>query len=381
MRHSYRTFLVRNRAEGSKIKISFSVFSLGWGGGERVLFEVTNRLVDRGHSVVFTSLGHPHERWHKSRAELMYVNPGTLLLGFRKFVLQRFRPLWDYDFESALAKAIPECDVNVATFCLTAYPTFRSGKGDFFYYVQAYEPPFFRNREERIRAKLSYFLPMKKLVVSLWLHKLMKRMTGESPFYVGDGVDTHTFYPRQVNRQSSEKVVLSFFSGLPIKGENIFIEAMNILAKRVPHVRLVGVASREVSKRLVRSKRLRLRFDIVDWIHNDDELSKLYSSADVFACAPYAEGFGLPPLESMACGTPVATTKCVGLKEYALNECNALLSPVGDSEKLAENIGRLLTEESLAERLRKNGLETAKKYTWDRVVDRVESAFKTALSR
>lgn len=156
---------------------------------------------------------------------------------------------------------------------------------------------------------------------------------------------------------------------------------MNILAKRVPHIRLVGVASREVSERLVRSKRLRLRFDIVDWIHNDDELSKLYSSADVFASAPYAEGFGLPPLESMACGTPVATTNCLGVREYALNENNALLSPVGDSKKLAENIGRLLTEESLAERLRKNGLETAKKYTWDKVVDRVESAFKTTMSR
>ena len=60
---------------------------------------------------------------------------------------------------------------------------------------------------------------------------------------------------------------------------------------------------------------------------SDDELAELYSSADIFAFPSHIEGFGLPPLEAMACNTPVVTTDCLGVRDYVDNGKNAIMVP------------------------------------------------------
>jgi glycosyltransferase involved in cell wall biosynthesis len=355
------------------------MWSMARSGGTRVLFEVANRLVDRGHNVVFTSLGRDDDhKWFPLKAEVKYASLPLLLRGFRKYIIKKLYNQWDYNFELALTEAIPDCDINVATFCLTVYPTLCSGKGIMFYYVQHYEPFFFTDRYDRNKAKLSFFFPTKKLVVSKWLQQLIKRMTGQDSFHVSNGINTETFYPREVEGQTLEKTVISLFRGMQWKGEGILIEAMNILSKKIPDVKLLGVGNREGFEKILRNETIRFKFDFID-SPDDNELAKLYSSANVFAYASYTEGFPMLPLEAMACGTQVAATNCLGIREYAVNEYNALLTPIGDPHKLAEAIEKLLTDESLAEKLRKNGLETAKQYTWDKVVDKVENIFKSAL--
>ena len=111
---------------------------------------------------------------------------------------------------------------------------------------------------------------------------------------------------------------------------------------------------------------------------SDDELAQLYSSTDLFVYSSHIEGFGLPPLEAMACGTPVVTTDCLGVREYAVNEYNALIAPPRDPIKLAGSIVRALTDRSLVERLRSNGLDTSKRHTWNHVTKRVEEFFRNS---
>lgn len=108
-------------------------------------------------------------------------------------------------------------------------------------------------------------------------------------------------------------------------------------------------------------------------------MATLYSSADVFIYPSYAESFGLPPLEAMACGVPVVTTDCKGNRDYAINDINCLIVPPGDPTALARAILKVLTNDKLRERLIENGIATAKQFTWDKVVNRVEEAFKEAL--
>lgn len=69
----------------------------------------------------------------------------------------------------------------------------------------------------------------------------------------------------------------------------------------------------------------------------------------------------------------------LGINEYAVNEHNALLVSPKNPQELAKAILRVLTDEPLAKRLAKSGLETAKEYTRDKAVDGVEEAFKNAL--
>lgn len=370
-----------NFASDDKVKINFTMWGMARGGGTRSIFEVSNRLVDRGHNVVFTSLGrYGDDKWFPLKAKVEYVDYPFLLRAFRKFVIRRFYRQWNYDAVLTLAQAIPDCDINVATFCFTVYPTVFSGKGTMFYYVQHYEPLFFSSRYEKMKAKATYFLPLKKLVVSKWLGKLINRMTGDSPLFVGNGVNAEMFYPRNERSRHSDKVIMSIFRGIRWKGEEEVIEAMNNLATKISKVKLLGVGSEQEFLKLTQGKTIKFEVDFVE-TPDDNKLAELYSSADLFVFASWYEGFGLPPLEAMACGTPVIATNCLGVREYAINGYNALLVPPRDSMQLSEAMARLLTDDKLAEKFMRNGLETAKQYNWDKVADGVENIFKSALER
>jgi glycosyltransferase involved in cell wall biosynthesis len=105
----------------------------------------------------------------------------------------------------------------------------------------------------------------------------------------------------------------------------------------------------------------------------------LYSSSDLFVFASHIEGYGLPPLEAMACGTPVVTTDCRGVKDFVIDGKNAILVPPKQPDIIAESIIKLYNDPELTEKLKQNGLETSKNFTWKRVVDIFEKAFITTL--
>jgi len=95
---------------------------------------------------------------------------------------------------------------------------------------------------------------------------------------------------------------------------------------------------------------------------SDLELITLYSMADVFAFPSFFEGFGIPPLEAMACGAPVITSNTSSLPEVVGDA--ALQVDPHDIDALSEAILRLLDDESLREELRQKGYEQVKHYTW-----------------
>jgi glycosyltransferase involved in cell wall biosynthesis len=95
----------------------------------------------------------------------------------------------------------------------------------------------------------------------------------------------------------------------------------------------------------------------------DVDLPALYNLATVFAFPSWYEGFGLPPLEAMACGTPVVTSTGGALPEV----CGpaALIVEPGDEAGLATALRRLLHDDSLRASLRQRGLEQAARFTWE----------------
>jgi glycosyltransferase involved in cell wall biosynthesis len=95
---------------------------------------------------------------------------------------------------------------------------------------------------------------------------------------------------------------------------------------------------------------------------SDLELVTLYSMADVFAFPSFFEGFGIPPLEAMACGAPVITSNTSSLPEVA--EGAALLVDPHNIDALAQAITELLENEQLRDDLRQKGYQRAQQYTW-----------------
>ena len=360
---------------------------MGRFGGTRVLFEVGNRLERRGHSVTFTTLGYPgEESWFPLRvSRVIYAEKKFRLPGIRYTIptvldhaLSKFNLPYVIDRIRVLAHAMPQdIDVNVATLCFTGFAVYRSGKGTPFYYVQHFEPLFFSEEYLRNMALESYYLNLSKLVTSKWLEKVIVRLTKEQPILVGNGVNNETFYPRRVNR-FKHPVVSIIARGIPWKGDKDVFEALSIVTKKIPDVRLRVTGDLHTFEQFKRTFS-RIKSEFVP-TPTDEELAKFYSSSDVFVLASWYEGFSLPPLEAMACGTPVVSTDNLGIRDYGIDGWNAVISsPPRNPETLAAGIMKVLRDDALVAELKKNGLQTAREFSFERVVDKLVEAFRSGV--
>lgn len=111
---------------------------------------------------------------------------------------------------------------------------------------------------------------------------------------------------------------------------------------------------------------------------SEDELVALYNRADVFAYPSIFEGFGLPVIEAMACGTPVLTSNTSSLPEVAGDA--ALVVDPHDVEAIAEGLRRLVSERRLREKLTSAGFLQARQFPWRRTAEETVSVYARALA-
>jgi glycosyltransferase involved in cell wall biosynthesis len=113
-----------------------------------------------------------------------------------------------------------------------------------------------------------------------------------------------------------------------------------------------------------------------------EELPLWYNAATVLAYPSLYEGFGLPVVEAMACGTPVVTSNVSSLPEAAGGDAGAalLVSPY-ETEALAEALNRVLTEAALREEMRMKGLKESANFSWERAAAATVTAFQQALGQ
>jgi glycosyltransferase involved in cell wall biosynthesis len=110
---------------------------------------------------------------------------------------------------------------------------------------------------------------------------------------------------------------------------------------------------------------------------DDVDLPVLYSLADLFAFPSFYEGFGLPVLEAMACGTPVVCADNSSLPEIAGDA--ALLIKAEDTAGLVEAMRRLLADQELRQGLIERGLEQARRFTWDSAAQKLLEVYRVVV--
>jgi glycosyltransferase involved in cell wall biosynthesis len=107
---------------------------------------------------------------------------------------------------------------------------------------------------------------------------------------------------------------------------------------------------------------------------DDATLASFYQAADVLAFPSLWEGFGWPPLESMACGTPVVTSNAGSLPEVVGDA--GIIVPPNDEASFAAALKRVLTDENLREGMIKRGLARASAFTWERTANQILAVYE-----
>jgi glycosyltransferase involved in cell wall biosynthesis len=111
----------------------------------------------------------------------------------------------------------------------------------------------------------------------------------------------------------------------------------------------------------------------------DDDWPTVYSSATVLAVPSIYEGFGLPVLEAMACGTPVVCSNTSSLPEIAA-ESAILVSP-NDARGWVQALHRVVADESLRLDLRRRGLRRAARFTWASTARKTHAVYEEVYAR
>jgi glycosyltransferase involved in cell wall biosynthesis len=106
----------------------------------------------------------------------------------------------------------------------------------------------------------------------------------------------------------------------------------------------------------------------------EQDKAPLFSAATVFAFPSLYEGFGMPVLEAMACGTPVVTSNVSALPEVA-GDAGLLVDPY-DSQAICDALAELLESQARRDELARRGLERARRFTWRQVAEQTLRVYK-----
>lgn len=216
--------------------------------------------------------------------------------------------------------------------------------------------------------KKSYFLPIEKVVVSKGINdRLMKELQiGPYPV-IYNGIDFEIFSaPHRLQKENSKDIVFSMlYSDGVQKGCKIGIAAFEKLKSEFPDVRLIMFGMPE---------KPHLDFEF-EYHQNasQQKVVEIYRGTDVFIWPTLWEGWGLTPVEAMACGCVVAGSKVASMSEVGENYVNALLSSPGHVDELYQNLKRLVIDSDLRNKLSNASRNSIRQLSWAVSVKKLEN--------
>jgi len=166
----------------------------------------------------------------------------------------------------------------------------------------------------------------------------------------------------------------------PHKNLERLIRAFYLIAGEIEHNLVIGgkkdlryARTYELVKALNMERRIIFTGEI-----KESDLPLLYNGADLFVFPSLYEGFGLPPLEAMACGIPVLVSNAASLPEV-VGDAAIMVNPY-DIEEIAQEMKRILTNENLQKEIREKGLKRCQEFSWCQVAEKTLNVYKYVAS-
>jgi glycosyltransferase involved in cell wall biosynthesis len=345
--------------------ITFVLPSFELAGGVRAVFELSNQLVLRGNRVRIVHCA-------ISPWDDITLNAGGSgnIRQLIRFAHSLYRPKLTSWFSPLLADTIriprlrahhfPDGDILIATAWPTAEEVFRadSRKGKKIYFIQNYE--LWSGPEDRVKA--TYRLPLKNITISSFLIDTLKKEVGVHAYGpVIMGVDFDQFN-RSCRHLDSSRRIGMLYHRLPLKGVQDGLKAFEIVKNKHPDIRLIMFGAYKHPRGLPEN---------VEYYYNLPQhmLKHIYGSCGIWMVPSHLEGCCLIPLEAMACGCAVVSTRIGGIDDYTIPGETALVSNPGDVNGLAANLNMLLNDNNLLLKIAERGFLHGQQFSWTKAAD------------
>ena len=335
--------ILREKAQTSSdtIHIVYVMAHVSVCGGTKIIFEHANNLKRWGARVTIVS-HFVKPDWFPIEAEYLKV-----------------------PFGIDAAQGIPDCDVIVSTYwdhiqaCIDTgiAPVVYFEQGDFHLFDHA------QIDEDTLETIQKLFkLPTYITTVSERSADYIKNVYSRDSVVFHNALDDEIF-TLHGNSYKTNRPYLLMMGGeqQEFKGINDIIKAYSTLKDAGYELDLIWITPYEPARNYPEITRIFVS-------PSQTQIAELYRGAFVYVSGSHYESFSLPGLEAMACGCPLVTTDNVGVKEYAIDSVNSLFSRIGDSDDQAQKIKSLIENPDLYQHLRLNGLETAGKFKWNRII-------------
>lgn len=330
-------------------------------GGYKIAFEYANRLVDDGFnvSILFINDGAPHflKIPNFSKRIIMNIITKKKIVGFDLDSRIKIYSSTKNNIESKLTNT----DIVIATAAVVVNNTLClfPKKAKKFYLIQDFET-WDLDEEELYN---TYNAGFKNIVISKWLKDIVDKHTTTPSVYIRNPIDINAYKPYIPNKKRNKYTIGMLYHPAPHKGCKYTLEAIFEVKKKFPETKLIMFGT------------FKPNFKLPNWIEfhykaSQKETVDIYNTVSIFVCGTIKEGFGLTGLEAMACGAALVSTDYQGVREYAENGKNALLSPIKDSESLFKNIADLIENPEKKEKLIGNGQKSIFKFSWNKAYNK-----------
>lgn len=317
------------------MRITIVMPSLDLSGGGRIIAGHAERLAEKGHEVLIVAAC-------RERFDLKQL--------VKRLIAREFRPRrvnshtrsanlphrTSKHFGRVVEDDVPDADLIIATWWETAewINKFSSRKGVKAHFIQGYEA-FSNIPTDRVDAV--WRLPLLKITIAQWLVDLGRDRFGiEDMALVPNSIDDQ-FRTSQVRRKNNRHTVGFLFHNAAIKDLSTTLATIGRLRKLRPNVRFVSFGSEKPQSGQLPAD--------VEFHHapTQETIVDIYSRCDAWVSTSLTEGFNLPPLEAMGCGTPAVCSKTGRPLEIIEDGVNGFLIDQGDATGFAEALTAILS--------------------------------------
>lgn len=326
-----------------KLNITYLPIVNGVTGGMRIIYEHINRLIERGHNVdAISYYGNPD--WFNLKVDIKKISLNDRIENYIKNRDAIIYTFWNQWYE------INNLDNSL-------------------FLIQGDEFLFDDNKLDTLLREIvtnsHIYSESKFLAVSRFLNETIQKKYSRNCKVIKNAIDTEKFYCDKIDKENARpRIIIVGNAMLKFKGFDIILKALELVKNKGYDFDVLWITQSQPENCP----------DYIDVAINppQDKIPELYRKSDIYICGSYYEACPLPPLEAMASGCAVITTKCGGIDEYAKEGYNCLMSDPGDYESIALNVVKLLENKELRLELVNNGLNTVKEFTWDKAIDILE---------